>query len=114
MKSYKDFNKLVKYIVYFKHCNIDNIDNIDMLFNDINILEQRNIDYDIFNSIKKPSSFVAYIYLDYDATIDAELSYDMSVYKTRYRVKKEAVINGYINISKDELEIIVNSSKFNL
>jgi len=118
MKTYKQFNENDNNIHTYYSMYNDNPDDfvenkLDDLTSDILSLERHKIDYVIFYFNQKFNYFRIYAFTNYElnATIPSFMN---SKHETKKVVIEQRLSVGYKLINKDDVELIIQSNKFNL
>jgi len=118
MKTYKQFNENENNLnTYYNMYNDDPFDivenELDDLNSDILSLERYKIDYVIFHFNKNFNYFRIYAFTNHElnATIP---NFMLSRYETKEDIIKTRLSIGNRIINKDDVELIIQSSKFNI
>ena len=111
-----DYNYIKDKVYYKVYYNVYYIDHISenkllKLSNNIKELEQYNIDYDIFY---KDNNMFLFIYPHYTLYHVFSEDYISSSAKNKEENRIDYLNSGYKNVSINDIELLIQSNKFNI
>jgi len=130
MKHIKTFENVDRFITLYRRSHVRN-ENYSGMISIVNFLKESNIDYEICYSLQeyiyKTTRYLVYAFINSNEfykriLLDGEyFLLDESVTNFTRKIKdidqvKEYAISGdgWIHMSKDEFDVIINSTKYNL